>query len=114
VTDPSDMERVLGHLEQFRALHETEGITSLTGPGGVLWCLADIERLLALSAWALESCQSAAIAALAADGNPSACLPPALAALCEIYDSAAFWGSNVASRLRRVVSPCPVHSLAAA
>jgi hypothetical protein len=114
VTDPSDMERVLRHLEPFRALHETEGITSLTGPGGILWCLADLERMASLAASLLPSCQALAVAALVADENPSRCLPLALAALCEIYDSAAFWGNHVAIRLRRIISPCPAHTLAAA
>ncbi len=115
MTETADMERVLGHLDHFRALHETEGITSLTGPGGVLWCLADLERLASIAARALPRCQSAAVIALVSDQpSTSRCLPPALAALCEIYDSASFWGSHVAIGLRRDVCAGPVHTLAAA
>jgi hypothetical protein len=113
VTDPADMERVLRHLEDFRALHETEGVTSLTGPGGILWCIADLERITVVAVM-LPQCQATAVSALVADGNPSRCLLPAVTALCEIYDSASLWGNDVASRLRRVFCPCPGNSLAAA
>lgn len=112
MTDPGDMEQVLRHLDGFRALHETEGIAFLTGPGGILWSLADLERMLVIAA-GFPVCQASAVAALVADLPPARCLPWAVQSLCAIYDSMAIWKDGI-NGLRHLVSTCPGHQLEAA
>lgn len=45
VLTPETLGSLLRHLQSFESLHESEGIDTLPGPGGDLYCLADLLRL---------------------------------------------------------------------
>lgn len=114
MTQPAHLEALLRHLHLFRSIHETDGITSLTGPAGEIWCLADLERLAVISSF-MPVCQAAAVAALCDDKPVSSrCLEPALDALCTVYDSASFWRREAPGGFRRLFSSCTGCALAAA
>jgi len=61
--DPAILGEMFRNLQGFQSLYEAEGIDSLTGPDGEIYCLADLLRLRELSRH-LEPLQAKAIYAL--------------------------------------------------
>jgi hypothetical protein len=49
VLDPTLLGELIRHLQEWQSLHEAEGIDSLTGPDGSVYCLADMLYLYGLS-----------------------------------------------------------------
>jgi hypothetical protein len=97
--EPDTLAAFLSHLQEFQALYETEGVDSLPGPGGDLFCLADLLRLYGMRSY-LEPAQAAGIEALYLDLTDSdaarnmglasprlvaACTREGLQRLCEIF-----------------------------
>ena len=47
--DPAILGELIRHLQEWQSLYEAEGTDTLTGPGGDVYCLADLLRLHELS-----------------------------------------------------------------
>jgi hypothetical protein len=64
--DPAVLGALMRNLQEWQSLYEAEGIDSLTGPDGDIYCLADLLRLRELSRH-LEPLQAMAIQCLYED-----------------------------------------------